>query len=215
MKNYLTVGTDVLKEELMVPICDANAHSDVKSSGGLWLTEFDTDKSYFNVWVNYILYYNQHVLFNKSKGRNPFKQPCCIVTLKDNARIFMLDSKEGYQYLLSNYPKGEGLFSYEKLSVDYDGIFVDLAGLSKTLDSKDEEMFQSFGVSSLILFDLSVVDHYYSGVVEIVPFEPEDAWYHDSFPYTIKWNNEKQYISFGNEDNLEHSELKRKKVRCF
>ena len=190
MNKYLTVGTDKIDEDMFVAISDSNAHSMVKPSGGLWLTEFNTDYPNYNCWLDFLLHSKRNVLFYKSIGINPFKQPCCVVSLKSEANIYRLDSDDSYKYLIDNYGNGNGGFSYEKISHDYDGIFINLNSMSYEVRDK----FRSFDVNSLILFNSECIDYYYSGVVDIDPFDPSEAWAIKYFDYVIKWDDKKRYV---------------------
>lgn len=194
MKKYLTVGTDEIRRNLFVPVSDVNAHSEVKPSGGLWLTDFDTNIPNYNNWVNHLLYSKMSVFFYKNRNSNPFKQPCCVVTLKEDANIFQLKSREGYQFLLDKFPNGKGGFSYERISEKYDGIYVDLTHFLYSMDIDEARKFYSFDVNTLILFNCDCIDHYYSGVVDIVPFDPTEVWAIEWFDYVIKWDGEKRYV---------------------
>ena len=190
MNKYLTVGTDKIDKDMFVTISDVNAHSMIKPSGGLWLTEFNTDYPNYNCWIDFLLHSNCNVLFHKSIGNDPFKQPCCVVSLKDEANIYKLDSEDSYRYLINNYSNGNGGFSYEKMSHDYDGIFVNLNSMSYEMRNR----FRSFDVNSLILFKFECIDYYYSGVVDIDPFDPSDILSVESFDYVIKWDDKKRYV---------------------
>ena len=202
MKRFLTVGTNEIRKDLFVPISDVNAHSEVKPSGGLWLTEFDTNMPNYNSWMDFILYSKRNVLFYKNRGSNPFKQPCCVVVLKEEANIYKLDGIESYQFLLNHFSDGKGGFSYEILCNKYDGIYIDLRRLLYNMDFDTRRKFFDFDVDTLILFNCDCIDHYYSGVVDIVPFEPSDAWAIDYFDYLVKWDGEKKLVTDSDELRL-------------
>lgn len=193
MKKYLTVGTDVIRSNLFVSVCDINNCSEVKPSGGLWLTEFDTNFTSYNCWVDYMLR-NPYLLFYKNKSNNPFKQLCCIVSLKDNANIFLLNDKEKFQFFLKNFSNGLGGFLFEKLSHYYDGVFIKLM-FDLDIDKDIRKMFYDFGVNTLILFNCDCIDYYYSGVVDIETFDYEYGYNIECGYYNIRWDNTKKFVS--------------------
>lgn len=204
MKKYLTVGTDEIRRDLFLPVSDKNAHSDIKPSGGLWLTSYDTSIPNFNHWVDYMLR-NPYVLFYKNRGKNPFKQPCCVIVLKKEANIYKLNSVESYKFLLDNFSDDKGFFSYESVSNKFDGLFIDLSNLRYVADMDLRKKFLQLGVSSLVLFNIDAIDYYYSGVVNIDPFEYDYIIDRNSITYDIKWNSERKYIT----DGLEKTSRKR------
>ena len=105
MNKYLTVGTDIVKEDKFLPISNSILHGSIKPKGGLWLTEFDIESPSYNCWVDFILEH-PYIWFYKNKSSNPFTQPCAIITLKPNTQIYKLSNREEYQFLLDNYNDG-------------------------------------------------------------------------------------------------------------
>ncbi|MCI6266226.1 MAG: hypothetical protein MR598_05205 [Erysipelotrichaceae bacterium] len=191
--TYLTVGTSEILKKSFIPIQDSILNSSIKPSGGLWMTEFDVNLPTYNCWVDYILEH-PYILFYKNKSKNPFHQPCSIITLKQNAKIFYLSTKEQYKYLLQNYQKERDKFSFEKLSNDYDGIYINLFSLSKDIKIEQMNLFSTFGVNTLILFHPNCIDYYYSGMIHIDPFDYECKLNSEFIYYNIEWEQEKKYI---------------------
>ena len=127
--------------------------------------------------------------FYKNRGTSIWEQPCSVVTLTENARIFKLDGQESLTHLNEKYA-----WSYDLLSKDYDGMFVHVLGLiGDVSDAKLREQILRFGVDSLILFNLSCIDYYQSGIVAIEPFDYE---YGDleMTSYEIKYDNTKRRV---------------------
>lgn len=194
MQKYLSVGTNLIKNELFREIQDSSKSGSIKPSGGFWLTEFNKDFPKYNSWVDYILYIYPYVLFYKTNGNNPFKQKCVLVTLKDCANIYNLSNLQEYNYLLDNYSVNEEI-SFRKLSDDYDGVYVDLSSLLKCLDSKDYAKVRSFGVNTLLLFNLGCIDYYHPGIVDIAEFDYEYIEYTSFIDYEIKLDSKKLYVN--------------------
>ena len=173
MNLYLHVGTDEIRSDLFQPISDINSHSEVKPSGGLWLTKFNPNTPSFNHWVDYLIDH-PYILFYKNEASNPFRQPCSVICLSKDAKKFNLKSKEGYQFLINNYSDNNGSFSFEKLSNDYDGINMEIWKFIR--DCKDMDIakkYLKYDVDSLILFNTDVIEYYCPGVVDIEPFDYE------------------------------------------
>lgn len=196
MKKYLTIGTDEIREDLFRSIIDSDWCNNIKPRGGLWLTQFETNFSNYNVWLDFIFRYkkNMYIFFYKKISNNPFVKPCSVVTLKEDANIFVIDSQEKYNFLIRDFSDGKGQFSFEKMSNVYDGVFVCVSKLRYVLDCCEYEKFSKFGVDSLCLFNLNCIDYYYSGTVEVEPFD-YDFCYDGCYPdYEVKWNLEKKYV---------------------
>ena len=193
MTKYLTVGTKKIEEGLFRSVQDTALTNSMKPKGGLWLTEYNEDIQNYNHWVDFMLMH-PNILFYKNKDGSVWEQPCSIVTLQDAANILFLDSKEQLDYLMKNYPYNQDKFSYEKLSQYFDGIFVDLGNLVHGRSGFDVwQKFSSFGVSSLVLFNLSCIDYYYSGDILIEPFDFENSSYHDRY-YDINYQRDKKKV---------------------
>ena len=198
MNMYLTVGTDEIRSDLFISISDINVSSNVKPSGGLWMTKFNSSTPTYNAWVDNTLNH-PYLLFYKNKASNPFRQPCSLVCLKEDAKIFNLKSKEGYQFLLSNYSDENGGFSFEKLSNDYDGINIEIWKFIRDCnDMNITKKYIKYDVDSLILFNIYVIDYYYSGVVDIEPFDYEFRSDTEIINYQIKWDETKKYVDGSN-----------------
>ena len=170
--EYLTVGTSDIKRDLFVPIKDGIELS-IKPTGGIWLTIHDSKYDNYNPWVDYLVN-NPDVLFFKSRGHDLWNQPCSIVTLNKDSNIYTLDNANDYEYLINNYPLGNDKFSYELMSHNYDGIYVDVLKMLHDIRYENQfKMIRQFCVSSLVLFNVDCIDYYNSGCVSITPFDLE------------------------------------------
>ena len=185
MNKYLTVGTNNISKDLFRSVVDDG----IKPRGGLWLTVYKYNN--FNEWVDYLLM-QRYLLFYKSCGNNPFNQLCSVVTLKDNANIYLLNSRNDLKYLFYNYPYYDN-FSYNELSKYYDGIYVNLVKFLLCGDDYSNDLVKAFGVSSLILFNLDCIDYYQSGNIMIEPFDYEDNSFFD-YSYDINYDSVKKKI---------------------
>lgn len=190
--KYLTVGTRELREDLLYKIEDIEDISHIKPRGGLWLTKQYDDCKTFNEWVDYIIE-NPRILCLKNKSPYIFTQPCSLVTLKEDAKVFNLNTMDKFKELIRKYPYENTKFSYEELSKDYDGIYVDIHGVIR--DEKREKIvdqFRRFSIDSLILFNLDCIDYYQSGNIEIEPFDLEFPTY--DYYYEINIEDERKRV---------------------
>ena len=124
--KYLTVGTDVIRQDLFREVKDTNLVNSMKPNGGLWLTDYD-EKTQGWSWIDFMMKH-PHILFYKNQGESPWIQPCSLVTLKNNVHMYMLHNYQTLDYLMKCFSKGDK-FSYEELSKYYDGIYVNYDGL--------------------------------------------------------------------------------------
>ena len=181
--EYLTVGTNDIKRDLFVPISDKNGPS-IKPAGGLWFTRHDSRYPGYNEWVDYLMD-NPSVLFYKSMiykntEYNIWNQPCSLVKLTDDSKIFTLEDTDGYEFLINKYPQGSSYFSYEAMSHDYDGIFVDIMKLlSYDKYTEQKKLVRELSVKTLLLYNLDCIDYYYPGLVSIRPFDLEYSDYEE------------------------------------
>ncbi len=183
MEKYLTVGTKEINTDLFMPI--QNSAKTIKPTGGLWLTKYNENFPNYNEWVDYLTSH-PHLLF--FKGNDFFVKPASLVILKENTKIYYLNDLESLCYLKKYYPFNN-FFSYAKLAQDYDGIFVDYFALS-LIDSNN---WQSFGVKTLILFNLDAINYYYPAEVNI----EENPNYYEAF-YQINIDNTPKKVTYSN-----------------
>ena len=161
--EYVNVGTDCLKREYMNPVLDTDVR--IKPAGGLWCTPHLSNESL--PWMNYMLF-KPRVFYQKCPKDHPFKQNGVIVDVEPNARIFQVHDNREFDLFKAKY----GL-SYEKLSRDYDAIFIDVASIfGKTMEERDY-YYKLFSVSSLLLFNLNVIKSYKKVDIDVDPFDFE------------------------------------------
>lgn len=188
---YLTVGTDNIKKELFVPVSDRETGF-YKPSGGVWFTKNDPKYNNYNVWVDYLMD-NPHVFFHKNKSNNIWVQPCSVVELKDDTNIFNLNNEDEYNYLLDKFPMNNKCFSYELMSHSYDGIYVDIMSLIHNKNDDLVNLIRQYCVSTLLLFNIECIDYYYSGKVDIVPFDLDFNVY-ECINYNITYDKIKKRV---------------------
>lgn len=190
--EYLTVGRDEINKELIQPIHDSTRPNHLKPTGGIWLSRHFPEYPNYNDWVDYLVN-NPNVLFYKSHKHNLWLLPCSVVGLKEDAKIYNLGSLEEFNYLVENYPLDDKMFSYEKLSEVYDGIYIDTMGLSGTKNETVRTLNSQCAITSLLLFNTDAIDYYYQGNVVIDPFDLEYYMYEDT-NYKINYNKIKKRV---------------------
>ena len=175
--KYLTVGTDEIRRDLFRNVETTELADSMKPAGGMWFSEYN--KSGSNEWVRFMM---NHIYIWFYKNNNirvngyvdPFAKPCSLVSLKNDVHLYTLHNSQSLDYLMKYFP-ANGKFSYEELSKYYDGIYVDLNRLFSLKDYDNDilKKFSSFGISSLVLFNLDCIDYYNSGKVILEPFDYE------------------------------------------
>ena len=175
--KYLTVGTDEIRSDLFRNVETTELADSMKPAGGMWFSEYNKGGS--NEWVRFMM---NHIYIWFYKNNNirvngyvdPFAKPCSLVSLKNDVHLYTLHNSQSLDYLMKYFP-ANGKFSYEELSKYYDGIYVDLNRLFSLKDYDNDilKKFSSFGISSLVLFNLDCIDYYNSGKVILEPFDYE------------------------------------------
>lgn len=190
--EYLTVGRDEISKDRMRPIQNNTKPGALKPTGGIWFTRHFSDYNNYNEWVDFLIN-NPTTLFFKYHNTNLWVIPCSVVGLKEDAKIFNLSNQEEFDYLLKNYPLNDKMFSYEKLSEMYDGIYFDTLELSSVKNETVATLAHQCAVPSLLLFNADVIDYYYSGSVVIDPFDLEYYMYEDA-NYKINYHKTKKRV---------------------
>lgn len=183
MTTFLNVGTNQIIPELFSPIQNNN----VKPIGGLWATRHNIENIYFNEWIDY-LSINAYILLYKRQYKNPFNIPATFITLKNNAKIFIVANEIELEFLLKDYDDGNAWIDFEALSKDYDGIFISIRQLH---NSKFYQQLKKFAVDTLILFNVNCIQYYQKAEIEIAPFDIYHPYFID---YEIKINDTKEFI---------------------
>lgn len=184
MFTFLNVGSDLLLKDFFLPIKNDN----IKPKGGLWATYQNERNVFFNEWVDY-LSIKPYILFYKRQPKDPFKIPATFITLKENAKIFIVNNENTLNFLIKYYNDGKGWIDFEILSKDCDGIFIKIRNL---LNSKYFDKLKLFAVNSLILFNLDCISYYQKANIEIAPYDFFDNSHFTD--YEIKIQKQKNKI---------------------
>ena len=185
MNTYLHVGTNYLNNITFQSVKDDIFPN--KPNGGLWLTCQDPKNTIGNEWIEYLSWHPFIAIYAHYLNLNG-TMVCLLIELKNNAKIFTLDSFNKLNYLNQKYPK-DNFFSYEALSQDYDGIYIDIYKFYSLPIYK--EYFEQFSVNTLLLFNFDCISHYFPGSITI---EDLDENYNFNF-YQINLSSKKQEIT--------------------
>lgn len=161
-KRYVMVGTKTITKEIFKPVLrPLNNHTYIPL-GGFWSCEY---KDNFNIseWFYYMIDSGDSI-----DEKNI--EEAVIFTLKDNARILVINDYEDLKKVISKYPSYHHLLNYYKdvtskeesinfelLSKDYDGISINYHNL---FNSNKTAVFTNWAVNTLLLFNLDVIDSY-------------------------------------------------------
>ena len=191
MKEYVTIGTKNIAEDIFRKILRPLDINFYKPNGGLWSSEFISRIYCISEWHDYLLYEDQETSSYKNINAG------AIFTLKNNAKILNIDSEEkiielsqkypSWHYILTHYDNPElNIIDFETLSKDYDGVEV---SINKLGYNKPGLTFNSWSVNTLLLFNLNCIEKYQSVDIEVSLFN------YDKRPYISKISNPKQVLN--------------------
>ena len=191
MKEYVTIGTKNIAEDIFRKILRPLDINFYKPNGGLWSSELISRIYCISEWHDYLLYEDQETASYKNINAG------AIFTLKSNARILNIDSEEkiielsqkypSWHYILTHYDNPElNIIDFETLSKDYDGVEV---SINKLGYNKPGLTFNSWSVNTLLLFNLNCIEKYQSVDIEVSLFN------YDKRPYISKISNPKQVLN--------------------
>ncbi len=191
MKEYVTIGTKNIAEDIFRKILRPLDINFYKPNGGLWSSEFISRIYCISEWHDYLLYEDQETASYKNINAG------AIFTLKNNAKILNIDSEEkiielsqkypSWHYILTHYDNPElNIIDFETLSKDYDGVEV---SINKLGYNKPGLTFNSWSVNTLLLFNLDCIEKYQSVDIEVSLFN------YDKRPYISKISNPKQVLN--------------------
>lgn len=191
MKEYVTIGTKNIAEDIFRKILRPLDINFYKPNGGLWSSEFISRIYCISEWHDYLLYEDQETASYKNINAG------AIFTLKNNAKILNIDSEEkiielsqkypSWHYILTHYDNPElNIIDFETLSKDYDGVEV---SINKLGYNKPGLTFNSWSVNTLLLFNLNCIEKYQSIDIEVSLFN------YDKKPYISKISNPKQVLN--------------------
>jgi hypothetical protein len=191
MKEYVTIGTKNIAEDIFRKILRPLDINFYKPNGGLWSSEFISRIYCISEWHDYLLYEDQETASYKNINAG------AIFTLKSNAKILNIDSEEkiielsqkypSWHYILTHYDNPElNIIDFETLSKDYDGVEV---SINKLGYNKPGLTFNSWSVNTLLLFNLNCIEKYQSIDIEVSLFN------YDKRPYISKISNPKQVLN--------------------
>ncbi len=165
METFLQVGKNEINPFTFHPIQDGllNNGTFSKPQGGLWFTSHQKENTAGNEWVEFLSWHPNIAVYGHYLDLDRTMK-CVLIELKKTAKIFYLDSSEKLNFLKTNY-SSSNLFSYEALSQDYDGIFINIHKFYNHPLFND--YFLKFAVDTLLLFNYNCIACYYPGQITI------------------------------------------------
>ena len=155
--NLITLGIDEIRKDKFEKI--KNMRRGNKPRGGLWTSPIDSIYGWYN-FVKGERYRSDHYL-----------DKMVLITLKPDARIYKIDSVEEFDlcpHLKEPLTMSQDMFSkfkkidFEKLSKDYDGIWVTVKAIVDLENRHQDFMGDLYGwdVETVLLFNLDCIESY-------------------------------------------------------
>ena len=188
MENYLSIGKKDINYVEFRPIKNSDSS---KPHGGLWATTYNSMYPSYNEWMDFLVCH-PNVLFYKYLKNGNFNIPAVFFTLKNDAKILHINTKAYFLQAKMNYPNNDKLFDFEKIAIDYDGIFIGTTSLLNALNEAEIITIKPYDVNTLILFNLNAIDYYQETEIVIEPFDYETK--NELIEYEIKIAKEKKQV---------------------
>lgn len=181
-KEFMMVGAPIITKEIFRKVLMPLDNYSFKPSGGFWSSPFLGNLG-ISDWYTYL----QDA---SSIARYKDLNQSTIFTLKDDAKILIIDTFEKILELAQKYPSyhhiqgfyneittTNTIFDFSKLSQDYDGIYIDY---DKFMCQNKTIVFDKLSVNSLLLFNLDCIKEYKTTPITFDIYNPY------SFPYIKK-----------------------------
>lgn len=187
-KKYIMVGAPTITKEIFRNTLRPLNNYNFNITGGFWSSEYINEAYNISDWFTYL---RQVYEIAAQKNLNQ----STIFSLKENAKILTIDSPQVVKELANKYPsyhyllgyfdtptKKDIIFDFEKLSQDYDGIYVNKKNLGYYINSS---IFKDW-VNSLVLFNLDCIKEYQTAPII----------YDKDNPYSIPYINTSQISDY-------------------
>lgn len=163
-KEYIMVGAPIITKEIFRKVSRPLNNYSLTPNGGFWASEHTGNLYNISPWFTHIKDDATSIAGFKKINQST------IFTLKDNANILIMDSVQKAFSLADQYPSYHHIlgyrceitsynttFNYEKLSQDYDGIYINSNYFENQFQT---EIFDGIRVNSLLLFNLDCIKEY-------------------------------------------------------
>jgi len=201
-EKYIMVGAPIITKEIFRNVLRPLDNYSFKPNGGFWSSKHISNMGTISDWFTYL---------QEARSIAGYKDinQSTIFTLKDSANILVVDTPEQVLALAEEYPsyhhilgyfreitEANTIFDFEKLSQDYDGIYINFNAF---LNQMRTTVFDRLGSNSLLLFNLDCIQEYQTAPIV---FNIDNPY---SFPYIIPSTiSEPQRIE---EESYEHKAL--------
>lgn len=162
-KEYIMVGAPIITKEIFRKVLIPLNNYSYKPSGGFYASEHISNIYNISPWFQYLRGKEGIAMYKNIKQST-------IFTLKENTKILYIDTTEKVLELSEKYPsyhnilthfdklnKTNTIFDFEKISEDYDGIYISVRKFYNELGSV---VFDSWNVNTLLLFNLDCIQEF-------------------------------------------------------
>lgn len=197
-KKYIMIGSPSISNEIFRKVLRPLNNYEFKPNGGFWASNYIDSVSNISEWYNYLLDADGIAYYKNMKDG-------VIFTLEENANILTIDNEKqicelakkypSYHYLLNFYGinnQNKPVIDFEKLSEDYDGIYIDY---DKILINTSTNVFQSWSINTLLLFNLECIKEYKSVEIKNTEYDYYKIPYIDKMSETKKVKEKSNYYN--------------------
>ena len=162
-QKYMMVGAPIITKEMFRNVLMPLNNYDFKPSGGFWSSRYISNIGTISDWYTYLRDAD-------SIARRKNINQSTIFTLKDNAKILVIDTPEKVLELAKKYPSyhqilgyyrdindSNTIFDFQKLALDYDGVYINYNAF---INQMKTIVFDRLGSNSLLLFNLDCIKEY-------------------------------------------------------
>lgn len=162
--KYITIGTPIITKELFRKVLRPLNTYGKKPSGGFWASKHLFNDYLISPWFSYITKDATSIARYKNLNNS------VIFSLKENSKILTINDVNQVMELCKKYPSYHHILSYhheitdynrsidyEKLSQDYDGVYVDFKYFENQFETN---IFDSFSCNSILLFNLDCIKEF-------------------------------------------------------
>lgn len=163
-EKYIMIGTPVITKELFRKVLRPLNTYGLKPSGGFWASKHLFNDYLISPWFSYLTKNATSIARYKDLNNS------VIFSLKENSKILTINNINQVMELCKNYPSYHHIlgyhkeitdsnktFDYEKLSQDYDGIYIDFNYFQNQIETN---IFDSFSCNSILLFNLECIKEF-------------------------------------------------------
>ena len=166
MKNnkYIMIGTPIITKDLFRKVLRPLNTYGLKPNGGFWASNHLFNDYLISPWFTYLTKDATSIARYKNLNNS------VLFSLKENSKILTIDDVNQVMELCKKYPSYHHIlgyhqevtdsnrsFDYERLSQDYDGIYINFKYFQNQFQTN---IFDSFSCNSILLFNLDCIKEF-------------------------------------------------------